>query len=208
MSSYHSPRRTDAAAATRLAILDSARELFLARGYSAVTVTEIATGARVAVQTVYSSTGGKAAILSAILAPSVADRAVQETRSGVAASEDPRAVIDITARGTRDAHERHWDVVYGLFRRGMVEPAAAAVLDEAIEAYLAVLGEVADRLAALDALRPGLDREFAVDLLWFHLGQRAWFTLVGDRGWEFGRAEAWLARSARHSLLKVPEPPA
>jgi AcrR family transcriptional regulator len=207
MSSYHSPRRADAATATRAAILDGARGLFLERGYSAVTVPEIASAAGVAVQTVYSSAGGKAAILSAILTPSVTDRAVEETRTGVAATDDPCAVIDITARGTRDAHERHWEVIYGLFRRGLVEPSAAAVLDEAIEAYLGVLAEVADRLIAMKALRPELDRVFAIDLLWLHLGQRAWFTLVGDRGWDFDRTQAWLAHSARHALLKVPEPP-
>jgi hypothetical protein len=38
------------------------------------------------------------------------------------------------------------------------------------------------------------------DLLWFHFGQQAWFTLVGDRGWTFDQAECWLAESAKHAL--------
>ena len=63
MSRYYSPRRMDAAADTRAAIMRSARELLIAHGYPDVTVAQIAAAARVAIQTVYSSTGGKTAIL-------------------------------------------------------------------------------------------------------------------------------------------------
>jgi hypothetical protein len=40
--SYHSPRRAELAAATRRAVRDSARELFIINGYTATTVAEIA----------------------------------------------------------------------------------------------------------------------------------------------------------------------
>jgi hypothetical protein len=74
------------------------------------------------------------------------------------------------------------------------------VLAEAEASYLAALTKVIDRLAELDALK--LDRDSALDVLWFHLGRPGWYTMVGHRGWDFDRAEAWLAESARHSLLK------
>lgn len=202
MRSYSSPRRQDAALATRTAILDSARRLFVARGYAEVTVEDIAAAARVAIPTIYSSTGGKAAILRALLAPVVDDPAVEQTLTGIAATDDPRKVIAITAAGTRQAQERHWELVWGLLHRNIAESSAAPVLDEAKRAYLDAMAAVADRLMALDALKPELDHAAAVDLLWFYLGRPGWYTLVGDRGWDFGRAEAWLAGAAQQALLR------
>ncbi|GII59620.1 TetR family transcriptional regulator [Planotetraspora thailandica] len=204
MSKYHSPRRMDAAADTRMAIIRSARELFLAHGYADVTVAHIAAAARVAVQTVYSSTGGKTAILAALLASTVNDPAIAEGLEAVAASTDPGAIIDITAEGTRRTHERHWDVLYGLLHDGLGDHGATEVFNEGITVYLKALTMVADRLVTLDALRPELDHALAVDLLWFFLGQRAWFLLVGERGWSFDRAQEWMAESARQALLRSP----
>ena len=201
---YHSPRRADAAAATRAAILDTARAMFLDRGYTDVTVGDIAKAAQVAVPTVYASTGGKAAILSALLEPAVNDPSVEESLEIVASTHDAARVIGATAAGTRRTCERHWDTLYGLMRHAVAEPAAQKVIEATLATYLSALTVVAERLIALDALRPQIDRDQAIDLLWFYLGRSPWFTLVGERGWTFDRAEAWLAGSARHALLREP----
>ncbi|MCD0484851.1 TetR/AcrR family transcriptional regulator [Streptacidiphilus sp. ASG 303] len=199
---YNSPRRASAAAATRQAILDSAQALFLARGYTEVTVGEIAEAAGVAVPTVYSSVGNKPSILRALLEPVLTDPAIADTLAAIEASDDPRALIDLTAEGTRLTHERHWDLVFELFYRNPPgEPAVKAVLDRGADSYVQILTAVADRLGALDALRPGIGREEAADLLIFYLGPHAWMTLVGERAWSFERAQAWMARSAGRALL-------
>ncbi|MFG1705097.1 TetR/AcrR family transcriptional regulator [Nonomuraea sp. M3C6] len=194
----------DAALSTRAAILESARRLFLADGYADVTVADIASAARVAVQTVYASTGGKAAILSALVAPAVEDPSVEQTLTAITRTEDPRAVIAITAAGTRQAHERHWETNWGLIHRNLAEPSAAAVMEAITAAYVGALTAVADRLTVLNALRPELDHAGAFDLLWFFLGESAWMTLVGERGWDFDRAEAWMAGAAQQALLHTP----
>lgn len=200
---YNSPRRTHSATATRESILRSAHALFLARGYAEVTIGEIAEAADVAVPTVYSSVGNKAAVLTRLLQPAVTDPAVASTLAAVEASDDPRTVIELTAKGTRLTHERHWDLIYGLFYRNPPgEPAVKAVLDKGEDDYVQALTRVADRLIALDALSDGTDRTGALDLLWFYLGPHAWTTLVGDRAWTFDRAQEWIARSACLALLK------
>lgn len=202
---YQSPRRADAAAATREAILTSARTLFLDRGYAGVTIAEIAGAAEVAVPTVYSSVGNKPGILATLMEPAVTDAAVASTLAAVEASDDPRDVIELTAEGTRLTHERHWDLVYDLFYKDPPgEPAVKAVVDRGHDDYIQALTKVAERLAALDALLPGISREDAVDVLWFHVGPHAWQTLVGERGWTFDRAQAWIARSACQALLATP----
>ena len=60
---YVSPLRREAAARTRLAVLDAARELFTAQGYMATTVDEIAGRAGVSKPTVFAAAGSKQAIL-------------------------------------------------------------------------------------------------------------------------------------------------
>ena len=60
---YHSARRQEQAEATRKAILDAARDLFIERSYARTTIADIATAAHVAVPTVYVSVGTKPAIL-------------------------------------------------------------------------------------------------------------------------------------------------
>ncbi|MDF6040990.1 TetR/AcrR family transcriptional regulator [Streptomyces sp. JH14] len=200
---YNSPRRTNSAAATREAILSSAHTLFMARGYAGVTIGEIAEAGKVAVPTVYSSVGNKPKILTALLEPALTDPAIADNLAAVEASDDPRTVVELTAEGTRLTHERHWELVYGLFYRNPPgEPAVQAVLDRGADDYVQALTRVADRLVALDALRADVSPAEAIDLLLFYLGPHAWITLVGERAWPFDRAQAWIAQSACQALLK------
>jgi AcrR family transcriptional regulator len=200
---YHSPRRADAAAETREAILRGAHALFLARGYAGVTIGEIAETANVAVPTVYGSVGSKPAILTALVEPALTDPAISDHLTAVGASDNPRAVIELTAKGARLTHERHWDVVYGLFYRDPPgEPAVKTVADRAADDYVRALSLVADRLLTLKGLRADVSHADALDLLWFYAGPYAWTTLVGQRAWTFDRAQTWIARSACHALLR------
>src|ERR1700760_3298587 len=121
---YHSPRREDAAAATRAAILQHARELFLERGYAGATVPEIAQAARVAPQTVYASTGGKAAMFAELLKPAINDPVAAEAMTAAFGTEDPAQVMALCASAARHGQERYWDLVYGLMRRPPEDPLA------------------------------------------------------------------------------------
>ncbi|MEV7098042.1 helix-turn-helix domain-containing protein [Amycolatopsis sp. NPDC051045] len=201
---YHSPRRLDAAAATRAAILDSARDLYIQRGYVNVTVAQIASAAGVAPQTVYASTGGKAEILRELLIPAIHDPSAARTLVAVARCDDPREVVDLAARGTRLAHEAHWTMLEALVPECRTEPIAAAVLEAGNAEYAAALAAIAARLTDLKALRPELSGDTAADVLWFYVGQDAWFSLVSHRKWTFDDAERWLASEAKRALLACP----
>ena len=73
--------------------------------------------------------------------------------------------------------------------------------EEIVGAFQAALGVVADRLTELGALRPGLDRDAALDRLWFYFGQSALPALVRDRGWSLEQAQQWLTARAAEQLL-------
>lgn len=200
---YHSPRRADAAEKTREAILRRAHALFLARGYARVTIGEIADAANVAVPTVYSSVGSKPSILTALVEPALTDPAIADHLCAVEASDSPRAVIELAAKGSRLTHEHHWDVVYDLFYRDPPgEVAVKTVVDRAADEYVKALARVADRLVTLKALRADVGHAETLDVLWFYVGPSAWSTLVGQRAWSFDRAQTWVTRAACHALLK------
>ena len=63
---YSSPLRAQQAAATRKAVLDAARELFVEQGYGATTVDQIAARAGVSKPTVFTAVGNKQTVLSAV----------------------------------------------------------------------------------------------------------------------------------------------
>jgi AcrR family transcriptional regulator len=201
---YHSPRRDDAAAATRAAILQHARALFLERGYAGATVPEIAQAARVAPQTVYASTGGKAAMFAELLKPALNDPVAAEAMTAAFGTEDPGQVMALCASAARHGQERYWDLVYGLMRRPPEDPLAQQAIGNVAAKCLEALTGIAGRLADLGALKPGISREQAVDTLWFYFGQNSWCSLVGEREWTFDRAEEWLRAAASRDLLREP----
>jgi AcrR family transcriptional regulator len=206
-SRYSSPRRDEAAAATREAILRHARNLFLERGYAATTVPEIARAARVAPQTVYASTGGKAAMFAELLQPAINDPTAAEAMTAARHDNDPSRVMALCATAARRGQERYWDIVYGLIRRPPEDPLARQAIANVAAKCLEALAVIAQRLHDLGALKPGISTARAVDMLWFYFGQNAWCSLVGERGWTFDQAEQWLLHAASRDLLSEPSSP-
>src|SRR6266571_83815 len=69
---YDSPRRREQARATRQAVLEAARELFVERGYAVTTIDAIAAGAGVSPETVYATFKNKRSLLSQLVDVSMA----------------------------------------------------------------------------------------------------------------------------------------
>src|SRR4029077_6506187 len=192
-ANYHSPRREQAAAATREAILDAARELFATQGYACTTVAQIAEAAQVAATTVYTSVGGKPQLLAAIMEGGTGDPAVAETLTGLAQTTHPAEVIQLTAAGTRQVNERQAKAVTILLDSARVDPAAAEMLQVSMRTYRDTLDTLAQRLGDLVRLEPA-DRRRAGDVFWYLFGWASWRTLIIDLGWSWDEAEKWLAR--------------
>jgi AcrR family transcriptional regulator len=201
-SRYRSPRREDAAAATRKAILGHARELFLTRGYAATTVPEIARAARVATQTVYASAGGKAAMFAELLEPAINDLTAADAMTAARQAGDPEHVLALCATAARSGQERYWDIMHGLIRRPPEDELAQQAVANVTAKCLEALAVIAQRLDDLGALKPGISPGLGTDILWFYFGPSAWASLVGDRGWTFDQAAQWLLQSARRDLLQ------
>ncbi|HEX6521854.1 MAG TPA: TetR/AcrR family transcriptional regulator [Streptosporangiaceae bacterium] len=198
---YQSPRRVQAAADTRAAILAAALRLFREHGYGKVTVQDIAREASTAVPTVYASTGGKGAILGILINDAVQDPIVAETLAAVDACADPREAIRALVHGVRVDNEQYHDIVRIMKDAAAVEQAAADVLVRSDDIYRHYLGQAVDRVRETGTLRPGLTRLRAVDITWFYLGHESWHVLAVTRQWTWDEAEQWLAGQLTSALL-------
>ena len=195
---YHSPRREQAAAATREAILEAARDLFSAQGYSRTTVGQIAKVAQVAANTVYTSVGGKSHLLRAIVDDGSGDPAGGETLAAVARATDPAEVIRLTAAGVRRVNERHAQGIGIVLDSAKDDSAAAEIHRIAHRRFRQGLDQSARRLEELGAVESVAQ---ASDVFWYLFGFNSWRTLVTDLEWSWAEAEHWLAQRAVDALL-------
>ena len=197
-------RRQEYAEATRQAILTAARTLFAERGYFATRVEDIATEARVAPATVYAVSGGKSGLLAELIRIWTTDPIVEATLESVASTRSGRAILDEVAAASRRMRENFADIMRVLLTTAPHDGTVRQQLQSATAVYRAALVPVVERLAALGALRVGIDNAYAVDVLWFYFGYASYFTLLDDNGWSYERAERWLAEQASRELLAAP----
>jgi AcrR family transcriptional regulator len=179
----------------------AAMRLFLQHGYATVKVSDIAEAAGVAVPTVYTSAGGKSAVLRALIDEAMRDPVVDSTLMGVRESSTGDRVLEVTARGVRMDNERYHDIIEVMTTAAVTDESVAATLAHSDQIYRQALGVIAQRLADLRALASPLGVDTATDILWFYFGRDAWRLLVTGRQWSWDEAQRWLQIQAAHALL-------
>ena len=195
---YHSPRRAERAAATRQAVLASARELFVNHGYASTTVAEIAAGAGVAVDTIYATVGRKPAILRLLVETSISgtDRPVAADQRGyvkeVQASSTARQKIAVYAAAITTIQQRLAPVFVALRDAAAVDSECRALWTEIADRRAANMRLFAADLRAAGGLRADLSDEQAADIIWTMNSAEYWVLLVVDRGWTPPQFESWL----------------
>jgi AcrR family transcriptional regulator len=181
--------------------MTAAMRLFLQHGYGVVKVSDIAEAAGVAVPTVYTSAGGKSAVLRALIDEAMRDPVVDSTLLAVRESNTGDRVIEVTARGVRMDNERYHDIIEVMATAAVADESVAATLAHSDRTYRQALAVVAQRLADLGALAPSLRVDTATDILWFYFGRGAWRLLVVGQEWSWDEAQRWLQSQAAHALL-------
>jgi AcrR family transcriptional regulator len=198
--SYSSPVRARHAADTRRSIIEAAGRLFADQGYARTSVAAIASAAGVALNTVYTSVGGKSALILAMTEDSATDGASVEALRKVAALDDPREILRVTAAGTGRVRRQQSRTLAIVLDNRNADPDIAAAADLATRIVRERLGGVAGRLVETGGLRPGLDRPQVEQTLWFYFGFAAWRT-VREMGWDWDEAADWLATQCARTLL-------
>lgn len=195
-------RRDVAAAATREVVLRSARALFTEQGYAATTINQIAEHAGVAVQTVYSSVGSKAALVLALNDLIDAESGVPEAAQTMRDETDPSALVALGVHLTRLLNERCGDIVEVLIAAAPSSADVQAAVDDGLRRHRAGITDLARRLHELGALAKSTDAEQAAATLAVMTAPASWHQLTAGFEWSFDRAEAWLTDSLTRLLLK------
>jgi AcrR family transcriptional regulator len=203
---YASAVRAEQVRATRRAVVEAARELFVRQGWTATSVEHVAAAAGVSRATVF-TVGGKPELLKLAY-----DTAIGGDDEDVAMADRP-AVRELAAAPDLDALVARYValvVATGARVAGIyVALRAAADADERVRALFAdvqaqrltgATGFVAT-LTARGWLRPGLEPEVAADVLWTLLDPGLYAALVQERGWPRERFAGWWEQALRAQLL-------
>lgn len=204
---YRSPRRAEAARATRRAVVDAARELFVRDGYPATTLAAVAERAGVSVQTIYAQFGTKSNVLKEVIDQSVAgddlpvpiaDR--DESHRAQAATSGEEFLRLGAALGTA-IHRRMAAVDAMIDRAAAVDPDAVVHVERGLDQRRRGAGEMIDLMVARGWLRPGLDHDEATDRLRALMDPALYRLTVSTFGWTPERHQAWIEELAIASLL-------
>jgi AcrR family transcriptional regulator len=204
---YSSPRRQQQAAATRLAILESAKRLFEAQGYAATTMDAIAGGAEVSLKTVYLAFETKGRLLRSVwdlaLKGDQSDLPVAVRPWYVEVLEEPDAerALRLTAHSSCVVKQRIGPILR-VIRDAAPSDEDAGALWELIQSdFHANQRAIVESIDRKKALARGLDVQTATDLLWTFNHPDVWLLLVGRRGWTPDQFETWMADAVCAQLL-------
>nr|WP_062332832.1 TetR/AcrR family transcriptional regulator [Herbidospora sakaeratensis] len=202
-------KRAERSRRTREKVVEAARELFLAQGYGATSLQEVADRAGVAVQTVYFVFRNKRTLFKDVVDTSIAgDTAPVATMDREwfrAACAEPTAAGQLRAHvhGTREILGRVAPIMPLIAAAAATDPEIAAQWPGGPDPRHTVHHAAAEALARKPDTRPGLSVEMAADLLFGLLSPQLYLIFVHDRGWSPDTWEEW-ARTTLTAQLCVP----
>jgi AcrR family transcriptional regulator len=200
---YHSPLRADQAEQTRRRVLESARRLFVERGYAGTTVAAVADDAGVSPETVYLSLGGKRGLLEGVMDITGPHDSIADDEAWwemVAHLPDPSQrlakMVEYSCRilaRTRPIHA----IIRGAADK---EASAAALGRRLLKERLATQTARIDRYLA-GHLRPGLSIAEAGERYCALASPELYHLLTAELGWSAGHHQEWLIEITRAELL-------
>ena len=204
---YDSSRRQQQAAENRRAVLAAAQRMFLAQGYAATTVGDIATAAGVSVETVYKAFGNKPGLIKAVVDVAIVgdDEPVpmveRDRIRRMKEEPDPRRKLDMYAEHLAESTPRRAPVELLVRAAAAGDAGAAAVWAQLETERLAGMTHFARDLSEGGHLRPGVSIEEARDVLWTYISAEIYELLVMKRGWTPERYSRWVADALAAALL-------
>jgi AcrR family transcriptional regulator len=200
---YESAVRAQGAERTRQDIIDAARELFIDRGYAAMTMQAVADRAGVAVDTIYAAVGRKPGLIRLLVETAISntDTAVpaeeREYVQRIRAAATARAKLTVYATAIVAIHGRLAPLVRAVEATSHAYPEVALVWREIAARRAENMRKLAAELIRTGELRPDLSIERVADVLWAMNSPELFTLFVHQRGWApevFGEwlADAWI----------------
>jgi AcrR family transcriptional regulator len=202
---YRSPRREQAAADTRTAILNAAELLFVEHGYAGTTVNQVAAAASVAPNTVYATFGGKAQLVVALIERAMDDPLILASLEDIATMQDGTEIISRVAATTGATKRSQQHTIVIMLDNATADPIITEAIERATTTLRQRFQRIASRLATVNALREGTTPARATAILWFYFGFTPWRELR-SLGWTWKETERWLTEQATNALIDSPTP--
>lgn len=204
---YDSSLRRRQASETRMRILDAAQRVFSDRGYAAGTMEAVASGAGVAVDTVYATFGSKREVLRSLLDVRVGgddapiDLLDRPGPQAVRAERDQHAQLSAFAQDVSQIIERVRPVDDIIRGAAAVDADIAALRARVQESRHQSMRKFVSWVAANGPLRAGLTEEDAATIVWTLTSPEVHGLLRGVRQWSPRRYTAWLEETLTRTLL-------
>lgn len=204
---YQLALRAEQAQSTRERIIDAASRLFVERGYASTSIEEIAAAAGVSRATVFTSVGGKPALLKMALDVAIVGDAEpvnlpDRPRSvAIRAEPDPRKYLTRYAGLVTEMGGRLAGIYEAVRGAAGVDPDARALWKSHLDQRRQGAANVVVDVVGKGRLRAGLDREAAADIVWLLNDAGLYHLLVLHRGWTPDRYQAWLGETMIRQLL-------
>jgi TetR/AcrR family transcriptional regulator, regulator of autoinduction and epiphytic fitness len=205
--SYRSTLRAARAGDTRSALLATAARLFATRGYVATSIDEIAREAGIGRATVFTSIGGKPALLKAaydvaLVGDAEAVPLVERSRSRAIRSEpDARRYLELYAKLASEVAGRVATISEVVRSAAGADLEARALYEKMQSERLIGARHIVGDVKSKGGLRKGLDTATAVDIVWTLIEPAIYVRLVHQRGWSARRYTRWLAETLKAQLL-------
>ncbi|MBN2115925.1 MAG: TetR/AcrR family transcriptional regulator [Anaerolineales bacterium] len=204
---YDSSRRKAQSRETQTQITESARELFIERGFAGTSIESIAKEAGVAAETVYSLFGNKRAILSRVVDVSIVGDgqpipllARAEIREVELETVQTRQV-EMFAKRIQMIMARVAPLFEVMRSAAKTEPEIHAMLKKYLGGKMEGMGYFVDCLLANGPLRDGLSKLTATETLWTLTSAEVYNLLTIDRSWSAEEYENWLSQTLIRLLL-------
>ena len=194
---YESPVREAQARRTQEAVLEAAERQFLNNGYAATTIAAIADEARVSVDTIYKTFGGKPGLVRAIYERGLKGRGpvtpYQRSEEMRVEENDPRTIMRKWGALAAEVGAGVTPILLLIRSAAGTDPDAAALLKEISDHRLKRMRFLARFLAERGYLRDGVSVAQAADVMWACTSAELYELFVLERRWSlprFGRFAA------------------
>ncbi len=203
---YDNSRRQADAEARQHRIIEAATTLFVEQGFGGTSIDQIAVAANVSPQTIYATYGSKAGVLSRAIDVAVLgdfeDRPLVDRIPVLAerTSNEHRLHFATAARFVRALHERVAALIRVLEQSACTDPALEELRTRLVRGIRADCAVWVAQLGT--ALRPGLTKARAADVMVTIQSPYIFSMLTVDLGWTPDQYERWLAHALPHLLLR------
>ncbi|TDD81159.1 TetR/AcrR family transcriptional regulator [Actinomadura darangshiensis] len=203
-------KRAERSRRTRAKVVEAARALFVAQGYGATSLQEVADRAGVAVQTVYFVFGNKRTLFKDVVDTSIAGDtepvATMDRGWFRAACAAPTAADQLRehVHGTREILDRVAPIMPLIAAAAATDPQIAAQWPDGPDPRYTVQHAAAQTLAGKPGARSDVSVAMAADLLFGLLSPQLYLLFVQDRGWSPDEWEEWAYATLTAQLCTAP----